>query len=94
MLFPRLNTLTLPTGFQARTATNTARTWNYPSKALILLRVHPANYPAIDAVSDPAMASASDIISLDDFETKLPPWDPHGSNHLYAIVDMGRFVPL
>ncbi|GKT41935.1 RGG repeats nuclear RNA binding protein B [Colletotrichum spaethianum] len=35
------------------------------------------------------MASSSDIITLDNFEQLLPRWDPAGSNHLYALVDMG-----
>ncbi|KAK1978762.1 Ppx/GppA phosphatase [Colletotrichum cereale] len=35
------------------------------------------------------MASSSDIITLDNFEQLLPRWNPAGSNHLYALVDMG-----
>ncbi|KXH51423.1 Ppx/GppA phosphatase [Colletotrichum simmondsii] len=35
------------------------------------------------------MATSADIITLDNFEELLPRWDPAGSNHLYAIVDMG-----
>ncbi|KAL0939214.1 Ppx/GppA phosphatase [Colletotrichum truncatum] len=35
------------------------------------------------------MASSSDIITLDNFEQRLPRWDPAGPNHLYALVDMG-----
>ncbi|KAK1991297.1 Ppx/GppA phosphatase [Colletotrichum falcatum] len=35
------------------------------------------------------MASTSDIITLDNFEQLLPRWDPAGTNHLYALVDMG-----
>ncbi|OHE93628.1 Ppx/GppA phosphatase [Colletotrichum orchidophilum] len=35
------------------------------------------------------MVTNSDIITLDNFEKLLPRWDPAGSNHLYAIVDMG-----
>ncbi|KAK1687694.1 Ppx/GppA phosphatase [Colletotrichum godetiae] len=35
------------------------------------------------------MATNADIITLDNFEELLPRWDPAGSNHLYAIVDMG-----
>ncbi|KAK1958631.1 hypothetical protein LY78DRAFT_369908 [Colletotrichum sublineola] len=38
------------------------------------------------------MASSSDIITLDNFEQLLPRWDPAGTNHLYALVDMGRSV--
>ncbi|KAK1639248.1 Ppx/GppA phosphatase [Colletotrichum phormii] len=35
------------------------------------------------------MATNADIITLDNFEELLSRWDPAGSNHLYAIVDMG-----
>ncbi|KAF9879133.1 Ppx/GppA phosphatase [Colletotrichum karsti] len=35
------------------------------------------------------MASSTDIITLDNFEQRLPRWDPAGPNHLYALVDMG-----
>jgi retrograde regulation protein 2 len=31
-----------------------------------------------------------DIITLDNLDEKMPRWDPAGSNHLYALVDMGR----
>lgn len=33
-----------------------------------------------------------DIITLQNFHERLPSWDPAAPNHLYAIVDMGRFV--
>ncbi|KAI6087095.1 Ppx/GppA phosphatase [Hypoxylon rubiginosum] len=35
------------------------------------------------------MASPTDIITLDNFVSKLPPWEPNLPNHLYALVDMG-----
>lgn len=38
------------------------------------------------------MASPIDIITLENFESKMPPWNPNSPNHLYALVDMGRFV--
>lgn len=38
------------------------------------------------------MASAPDVITLDNFEAKMPKWQPNLSSHLYALVDMGRFV--
>ncbi|KAI0204736.1 Ppx/GppA phosphatase [Astrocystis sublimbata] len=38
------------------------------------------------------MASAVDIVTLDNFRSKMPAWDPHCSNHLHALVDMGRCV--
>jgi retrograde regulation protein 2 len=31
-----------------------------------------------------------DIITLDNLDEKLPRWNPAGSSHLYALVDMGR----
>lgn len=31
-----------------------------------------------------------DIVTLDNLMEKMPRWDPNGSNHLYALVDMGR----
>ncbi|KAI1180607.1 Ppx/GppA phosphatase [Nemania sp. FL0916] len=34
------------------------------------------------------MASV-DIITLDNFASKMPPWDPDLPSHLYALVDMG-----
>lgn len=40
------------------------------------------------------MASAVDIVTLGNFEERMPRWDPSGSNHLYALVDMGRCVVL
>lgn len=36
------------------------------------------------------MASTTDIITLDTFRDRLPPWDPDSPNQLFAIVDMGR----
>jgi retrograde regulation protein 2 len=36
------------------------------------------------------MDALVDIITLENLEHKLPRWDPSGSNHLYALVDMGR----
>lgn len=38
------------------------------------------------------MKSVTSIVTLDNFTSKMPPWDPNLSNHLYAIVDMGRCV--
>ncbi|KAH6853862.1 Ppx/GppA phosphatase family-domain-containing protein [Chaetomium sp. MPI-CAGE-AT-0009] len=35
------------------------------------------------------MDALVDIITLENLEQKLPRWDPSGSNHLYALVDMG-----
>ncbi|KAI0443317.1 Ppx/GppA phosphatase [Xylaria telfairii] len=35
------------------------------------------------------MASIVDIVTLDNFASKMPPWDPGRPNHLYALVDMG-----
>jgi hypothetical protein len=36
------------------------------------------------------MTSPVDIITLENFESKMPRWNPSSSNHLYALVDMGR----
>jgi len=36
------------------------------------------------------MSAAADIVTLDNFEEKMPRWDYNSSNHLYALVDMGR----
>ncbi|KAK0731621.1 Ppx/GppA phosphatase family-domain-containing protein [Lasiosphaeris hirsuta] len=35
------------------------------------------------------MGSSADIITLDNFEHKMPRWDPTSPSHLYALVDMG-----
>ncbi|KAI1075078.1 Ppx/GppA phosphatase [Whalleya microplaca] len=35
------------------------------------------------------MASITDIITLENFAFKMPPWEPDLSNHRYALVDMG-----
>ncbi|KAI0545738.1 Ppx/GppA phosphatase [Xylaria curta] len=35
------------------------------------------------------MAAAVDIITLDNFASKMSPWDVDRPNHLYALVDMG-----
>ncbi|KAI1107704.1 Ppx/GppA phosphatase [Jackrogersella minutella] len=35
------------------------------------------------------MASSTDIITLENFASKMPQWDPNLPNHLYALVDMG-----
>ncbi|KAI0427296.1 Ppx/GppA phosphatase [Xylaria sp. FL1042] len=35
------------------------------------------------------MASAVDIVTLDNYASKMPRWDPNLPNHLYALVDMG-----
>ncbi|KAI1767665.1 Ppx/GppA phosphatase [Hypoxylon sp. FL1150] len=35
------------------------------------------------------MTSPTDIVTLDNFASKLPPWEPNLPNHLYALVDMG-----
>ncbi|SPN96781.1 related to retrograde regulation protein RTG2 [Cephalotrichum gorgonifer] len=35
------------------------------------------------------MPPSTDIITLDNFRERLPPWDPDSPNQLYAIVDMG-----
>jgi hypothetical protein len=34
----------------------------------------------------------TDVITLDNLHEKLPLWRPDDENHLYAIVDMGRFA--
>lgn len=36
------------------------------------------------------MESLADIITLENMEEKMPRWDPTSSNHLHALVDMGR----
>ncbi|KAL1841607.1 hypothetical protein VTJ49DRAFT_2300 [Mycothermus thermophilus] len=36
-----------------------------------------------------SMDSLVDIVTLDNLQEKLPRWDPAGTNHLYALVDMG-----
>jgi hypothetical protein len=38
------------------------------------------------------MASSVDIITLDNFQSKMPKWDPTASSHLFALVDMGRYA--
>lgn len=38
------------------------------------------------------MTAVTDIITLDNFQAKMPRWEPNLSNHLFALVDMGRFV--
>ncbi|KAI5919239.1 Ppx/GppA phosphatase [Camillea tinctor] len=35
------------------------------------------------------MASTTDVITLENFASKMPPWAPDKTNHLYALVDMG-----
>ncbi|KAI1386979.1 Ppx/GppA phosphatase [Hypoxylon trugodes] len=35
------------------------------------------------------MASTTDIVTLDNFVSKMPSWDPNLPNHLYALVDIG-----
>ncbi|KAK6072535.1 retrograde regulation protein 2 [Seiridium cupressi] len=35
------------------------------------------------------MASATDVITLENFEAKMPQWRPNLASHLYALVDMG-----
>ncbi|KAI0526058.1 Ppx/GppA phosphatase [Xylaria bambusicola] len=35
------------------------------------------------------MKSVTDIVTLDNFASKMSPWDPNLPNHLYALVDMG-----
>ncbi|TGJ84108.1 hypothetical protein E0Z10_g4643 [Xylaria hypoxylon] len=35
------------------------------------------------------MASVVDIVTLDNFASRMPLWDPNLPNHLYALVDMG-----
>ncbi|KAI0172035.1 Ppx/GppA phosphatase [Hypoxylon sp. FL1284] len=35
------------------------------------------------------MASRTGIVTLDNFASKLPPWEPNLPSHLYALVDMG-----
>ncbi|KAK4128702.1 hypothetical protein N657DRAFT_629755 [Parathielavia appendiculata] len=34
------------------------------------------------------------IVTLENLEEKMPRWNPASSNHLYALVDMGRTTPL
>lgn len=36
------------------------------------------------------MATSMDIVTLDNFASRMPPLDFNLSNHLYALVDMGR----
>lgn len=38
------------------------------------------------------MSSVTDIITLENFQAKMPKWEPNLPNHLFALVDMGRFV--
>lgn len=35
------------------------------------------------------MMASADIITLDNFASKMPPWNPDLDSHLYALVDMG-----
>jgi hypothetical protein len=35
---------------------------------------------------------AVEVITLENFREKMPRWTPSPENHLYALVDMGRFV--
>ncbi|KAK4231708.1 putative retrograde regulation protein [Podospora fimiseda] len=35
------------------------------------------------------MALSVDLVTLENFEQKLPRWDPNASSHRYALVDMG-----
>ncbi|KAI1493737.1 Ppx/GppA phosphatase [Biscogniauxia mediterranea] len=35
------------------------------------------------------MAATTDVVTLENFASKMPPWAPDISNHLYALVDMG-----
>lgn len=35
---------------------------------------------------------AMELITLENFASKMPAWHPGLSNHLYALVDMGRSV--
>src|SRR3569833_4586848 len=34
----------------------------------------------------------AEIITLDNYEARMPKWHPQASSHLYALVDMGRSV--
>jgi hypothetical protein len=36
------------------------------------------------------MVTRTDIITLDNYASKLSPWAQDLHNHLFAIVDMGR----
>jgi retrograde regulation protein 2 len=36
------------------------------------------------------MDALVDIITIENLRQKMPRWDPVGSSHLYALVDMGR----
>lgn len=40
------------------------------------------------------MAAITEVVTLANFEAKMPNWTPDLPNHLYALVDMGRFVIL
>ncbi|CAJ2513414.1 Uu.00g015330.m01.CDS01 [Anthostomella pinea] len=40
------------------------------------------------------MATVTDILTLDNFASKMPSWAPELPNHLYALVDMGRVMVL
>ncbi|KAK0657618.1 Ppx/GppA phosphatase family-domain-containing protein [Cercophora newfieldiana] len=35
------------------------------------------------------MSATVDIVTLENFEEKMPRWDPANASHLYALVDMG-----
>jgi retrograde regulation protein 2 len=36
--------------------------------------------------------TASDTVTLDNLRDKLPTWHPDDESHLYAVIDIGRFV--
>jgi retrograde regulation protein 2 len=40
------------------------------------------------------MAAHVDLVTLENFGSRMPRWDPAGPNHLYALVDMGRWANL
>ena len=66
---------------------------------LLLLFIWLANYSWSDIFSSspsylesPKMASTTSVnlVTLDNLDEVWPRWDPADSNHLYALVDMGR----
>jgi len=47
-------------------------------------------FPVPSPVVQFKMSAAVDIVTLENFEAKMPRWDPANASHLYALVDMGR----
>ena len=38
------------------------------------------------------MAALAEAVTLANFAARMPKWTPDLPSHLYALVDMGRFV--